>query len=193
MREHSLKIRLVGLLEHCMIKHCISLFALTGEYGTATSHVKKAINRFTNAFWILPLCFPRSFYVQMDIFTRRNKNRFMFGYLKYLVCQKVFEDVYVPFLPIGHIHENTEQVLSCTDPSPTCTHRCYAFWPSSWGTLHLQRVYGCYLDDECDKDFWSIWKNWLDSRQHAFLLSGLVRSLFSKIRLDHRLQSRSQL
>ena len=48
----------------------------------------------------------------MDNCARENKNRYVFGYLGLLVQRKVFKEVILSFLPVGHTHEDIDQMFS---------------------------------------------------------------------------------
>ena len=38
--------------------------------------------------------------------------RHVFGFLHYLVLKGVFDNIYVSFLPVGHTHEDIDQMFS---------------------------------------------------------------------------------
>jgi hypothetical protein len=43
---------------------------------------------------------------------RENKNRYLFTYLKSLIDCKVFNEIYLEFLPVGHTHCDIDQMFS---------------------------------------------------------------------------------
>ena len=55
---------------------------------------------------------PRTLNLQMDNCTRENKNTYMFAYLAWLVERKVFDQINISFLPVGHTHFCCDQVAS---------------------------------------------------------------------------------
>jgi hypothetical protein len=55
---------------------------------------------------------PHTLYLQMDNTSKDNKNSYMFAYLTYLVQSGVFKAVEVNFLPVGHTHEDIDQLFS---------------------------------------------------------------------------------
>jgi hypothetical protein len=55
---------------------------------------------------------PRKLYVQMDNCVRENKNKYVLGYLSWLVQRGVFEEIQLSFLPVGHTHEDIDQMFS---------------------------------------------------------------------------------
>ncbi|KAJ8048727.1 hypothetical protein HOLleu_01158 [Holothuria leucospilota] len=52
-------------------------------------------------------------FLQMDNCFRENKNRYVLSYAALLVEKDIFEEVYVHFLPVGHTHEDVDQMFSC--------------------------------------------------------------------------------
>ncbi len=50
--------------------------------------------------------------LQLDNTTKQNKNRFVIGYCAWLVQRGVFTSVKISFLPVGHTHEDIDQVFS---------------------------------------------------------------------------------
>lgn len=55
---------------------------------------------------------PRKLYLQMDNCVRENKNKYVLGYLSWLVERGVFEEIELSFLPVGHTHEDIDQLFS---------------------------------------------------------------------------------
>ena len=47
----------------------------------------------------------------MDNCWRENKNRYMFAFLSYLVKTDIFEEIDVNFLPVGHTHNDGDQLI----------------------------------------------------------------------------------
>lgn len=52
--------------------------------------------------------FPPILYLQLDNSGRDNKNRWVLSYLNWLVQRKIFQEIYVSFLPVGHTHEDID-------------------------------------------------------------------------------------
>ena len=48
----------------------------------------------------------------MDNCARENKNRYVFTYLSYLIKCKIFNKIEISFLPVGHTHEDIDQLFS---------------------------------------------------------------------------------
>ena len=55
--------------------------------------------------------FPPKLFLQMDNCWRENKNRYVMGYLSLLVHRKVFKEIEISFLPVGHTHEDIDQLF----------------------------------------------------------------------------------
>nr|XP_006815072.1 PREDICTED: uncharacterized protein LOC102804474 [Saccoglossus kowalevskii] len=51
-------------------------------------------------------------YLQLDNCFRENKNRFLLSLMELMVEINVFEEIFVSFLPVGHTHENVDQMFS---------------------------------------------------------------------------------
>ncbi len=111
-RGNSLSIKLVGLLEHAS-ENRLRLLTMTEEHQTGANHIVEAIHRFLMDKYISSVLPPKLF-IQVDNCTRENKNRFFFSYVECLVRWKVFKEVEVAFLPVGHTHEDIDQAFSTT-------------------------------------------------------------------------------
>ena len=55
---------------------------------------------------------PRTLFLQLDNCTRENKNTAVMAYLSWLVERGVFDKIEVSFLPVGHTHNECDQVGS---------------------------------------------------------------------------------
>lgn len=53
---------------------------------------------------------PDMLYLQMDNAANTNKNKYMLGWLALLVKRHVFNEIMLCFLPVGHTHEDIDQV-----------------------------------------------------------------------------------
>lgn len=110
---HSIKIKLVGVLEHGSSKS-LSLYVMTEEFETGSNHIIEAIHRTLQKKSLAAPKFPPVLYIQLDNCVRENKNRFTLAYLECLVAWGVFAEVQASFLPIGHTHADIDQTFSCT-------------------------------------------------------------------------------
>jgi hypothetical protein len=55
---------------------------------------------------------PPTLYLQLDNTAKQNKSRFLFAYLGELLKMGIFQHIYVSFLPVGHTHEDIDQIFS---------------------------------------------------------------------------------
>jgi hypothetical protein len=55
---------------------------------------------------------PRKLYLQLDNTARQNKSKYLFSYLGWLVQTCQATEVIVSFLPVGHTHEDIDQLFS---------------------------------------------------------------------------------
>jgi hypothetical protein len=55
---------------------------------------------------------PRKLYLQLDNTARQNKSKYVFAYLGWLVQTGQALEVIVSFLPVGHTHEDIDQLFS---------------------------------------------------------------------------------
>ena len=56
---------------------------------------------------------PRKLFLQLDNCSRENKNKYLLAFLCDLVWKKVFDEVYISYLPKGHTHFDPDAVFSC--------------------------------------------------------------------------------
>jgi hypothetical protein len=56
---------------------------------------------------------PPVLYLHLDNCWRENKNKYMLGLAHYLVDTGVFTKVKICFLPVGHTHDDCDQMFSC--------------------------------------------------------------------------------
>ena len=109
---HSLKVKLIGVLEHGTRKR-LSLYTMTSEHETGANHIIEALHR-TLATKAASSKLQGVLYLQVDNCTRENKNTFLFCYLECLVAWGVFQEIFVSFLPVGHTYADIDQAFSCT-------------------------------------------------------------------------------
>ncbi|XP_022100770.1 uncharacterized protein LOC110984676 isoform X3 [Acanthaster planci] len=55
----------------------------------------------------------KTLFLQLDNCFRENKNRYVIGFAALLVELDIFEEVTMHFLPVGHTHEDVDQLFSC--------------------------------------------------------------------------------
>ncbi len=112
MRGEKLKVRLIGVKEHLLVPN-VFFYLMTEEFETGANHVIECVHRFlSHKFEKGPIL--QTLYVQADNCSRENKNRYFMSYFEMLVARGVVKDVYVSFLPVGHTHEDIDQIFSRT-------------------------------------------------------------------------------
>jgi hypothetical protein len=55
---------------------------------------------------------PSTLYIQLDNTTKQCKGRYMIGWLGYLILTGLFTTIVLSFLPVGHTHEDIDQIFS---------------------------------------------------------------------------------
>lgn len=55
----------------------------------------------------------KTLFLQMDNCGRENKNKYVLSYIALLVHLGIFKEALVHFLPVGHTHEDIDQMFSC--------------------------------------------------------------------------------
>jgi hypothetical protein len=55
---------------------------------------------------------PPTLLLQLDNTTKQNKGRYLFAFLALLVHHNIFDKIVVSFLPVGHTHEDIDQMFS---------------------------------------------------------------------------------
>ncbi len=111
-RGHAIKVKLVGMLEHAC-ENRLRLLTMTEEHQTGANHIVESLHRFLMDRSLYSQV-PPTLYLQFDNCTRENKNRFFLSYVECLVRWRVFKQVEVSFLPVGHTHEDIDQAFSTT-------------------------------------------------------------------------------
>ena len=119
-RGHSMKVRLLGLLQHA-VPHKLHLYSMTEGHSTGANHIIEAILLTVTYIIRKKGKLPRRLFLQFDNCTRENKNRFLFPYLQSIVQMSIFDEIILGFSPVGNTHEDIDQSFSCllyTSPSP---------------------------------------------------------------------------
>lgn len=117
----------------------------------------RKVRRFLNARLVSPACFSRTSYVQMDRCTRENQNRFIFGYIDYLIRRNVFDDVLCRFHQLTirtKVSTRSFRVMHVVYVWQTLLHVPSYIAISAPRTTSLQLL----PDAERGNYFWSLWK-----------------------------------
>ena len=114
-RSHTTDIQRLKMHVYGVLVHGHGCYAFTMPDHEAQGH-----NSTIQALWEV-ICdqyvkrgnsLPDVLYLQLDNTTRQNKGQFLMGFLSLLVENGVFERIYVCFLPVGHTHEDIDQMFS---------------------------------------------------------------------------------
>ena len=105
-----LKMHLYGVLVHGRAAYCF----------TCPDHEEQGHNTTIQCIWHVILDqyekhgnrLPPILFLQLDNTTKQNKGRYVFAFLSLLVEHGVFERIYMCFLPVGHTHEDIDQMFS---------------------------------------------------------------------------------
>src|SRR5690606_34082275 len=111
-------------------------------------------------------------YLQLDNTSKDNKNQTVFGYLSWLVKKGTFREIYVNFLPVGHTHEDIDQLFSVISRKLK-NNDAYTF------TQWKREIFGAFNDDN-DK-ITSIEYVWA-LRDFRGWLAPFIRSAYQGIR-----------
>lgn len=63
---------------------------------------------------------PPHLHLQMDNTSRDNKNHYLIGFAGMLVAERIFQEVRVFFLPVGHTHNEIDQTFSLVSQGLNC-------------------------------------------------------------------------
>jgi len=102
---------------------------------------------------------PPLLYLQLDNCSGENKNRYVFGYLSYLIHRGIFQEIYINFLPVGHTHEDIDRLFSVL---PDFRTKWECFHPDDFPSLLKQ----AYASSDPAPEFIRLpwiydWKSWL--------------------------------
>jgi hypothetical protein len=105
-----LKMHLYGVLCHGRKAYCFAMpdHEAHGHNTTIKCIWKVIVDQYIEGGNKLPPVL----FLQLDNTTRQNKGQFLIGFLKLLVQHGIFERIYVCFLPVGHTHEDIDQMFS---------------------------------------------------------------------------------
>ena len=110
-RGQKMKVKCVGVLEHGIERNA-RLFPMSEEFSTSSNQIIEALHRVLDMKYHEEGFLPPTMYIQIDNCGRENKNHYLLSYLESFVGLGVFNDVQASFLPVGHTHEDIDQVFS---------------------------------------------------------------------------------
>ncbi|XP_061171052.1 uncharacterized protein LOC133180592 [Saccostrea echinata] len=102
----KLRVHLIGVIVHGIgIYGFFDLF----QYSHSTN---LTISILLSVLYSMKDSLPDTLYIQMDNCARENKNRYLLGFMCYLVEIGLFRKIKISFLMVGHTHEDIDQVFS---------------------------------------------------------------------------------
>ena len=104
----KIKLHLYGCLVHGRGAYCFTMPDHETQGHNTTIQV--IMHVLTDLLKNGPL--PTVLMLQLDNTTKQNKGQFLYGFLALLVEKGIFETVVVSFLPVGHTHEDIDQLFS---------------------------------------------------------------------------------
>lgn len=112
MTRRVMKVKLIGVLEN-RNPDKLHLFTTTQRHETGATHIVKTVCRFltdrASCDELLSTLFN-----QMENCTRENMNQYLSSYAESLASWKVFQNVEVSLLAIGHTYEYIDQAICKT-------------------------------------------------------------------------------
>jgi hypothetical protein len=102
-------IYLMGVISHGRGSKC---WVVPGHFKQGTNVVVEILIRSLKEMKAAGLNIPKKIFLQLDNTCKQNKNKFLMGILGYLVLVGVADKFIVSFLPVGHTHEDIDQLFS---------------------------------------------------------------------------------
>ena len=108
---HKMKCHLVGVISHGNQK--VFTYTITERWPHGSNLTIEILQR-TLTMLEQDSRLPPVLYLQMDNCSRENKNQFVLGFLCWLVARRIFREIQMSFLPVGHTHVDIDQLFSRT-------------------------------------------------------------------------------
>ena len=103
------KYHLLGVLVHGVGSW---VYTMTQRFKADSNVTIEILQRVLTEIELKKGALPRKLCLQMDNCAKENKNKYVLGYLNWLVQRGVFEEIELSFLPVGHTHEDIDQMFS---------------------------------------------------------------------------------
>jgi len=110
--HHLYKLGIHAFINHGLHHH--SLYLHQGQFGCGPNFAVPLLHHHLTLHLAIPaagLC-GLILYIQFDNCRWENKNKYMLAYCLWLVFNKVFQSITISFLPVGHTHEDINQMFS---------------------------------------------------------------------------------
>ena len=103
------KYHLIGVIAHGIGSW---VYTMSDKWKSDSNVTIEVLQRVLTAIEQMRGGLPGTLNVQMDNCTRENKNQWVLAYLSWLVQRGVFHTIELSFLPVGHTHEDIDQLFS---------------------------------------------------------------------------------
>ena len=108
---HLYKLGVHGIINHGLQQRYLYLHQ--GQYGCGPNFAISILHNHLHHVLTCPnASCPGLLYLQFDNCSRENKNKYMLAYCNWLLANGVFRDIHISFLPVGHTHEDIDQMFS---------------------------------------------------------------------------------
>ena len=134
----QIPVYIIGVLVHGRQSH---VYCVPGHFKQGANVIIDVLYRTLKAIVAKGEKLPETLYLQLDNTVKQNKNRFLLGFLGMLVQAGVFKHIILSFLPVGHTHEDIDQLFSRIVIALLC--RNARSYEELAGVLR-----GCYRDKE---------------------------------------------
>jgi hypothetical protein len=111
MSAYRIKLHLMGALSHGRKAFAYTVLPSVKQGSNATIDV---LHRVIEDTYTTEGRLPPVLMLQLDNTTKQCKNKFILGFVGYLVHHRIFSDALLSFLPVGHTHEDIDQFFSRT-------------------------------------------------------------------------------
>ncbi len=99
----------IGVIVHGIMTKC---YIVPSKFKQGTNVIMDVLMRVLQDLKDAGHKIPKKLYIQLDNTCKQNKSRFMMGFLAHFILTGVFERILVSFLPVGHTHEDIDQLFS---------------------------------------------------------------------------------
>lgn len=100
---------MIGVLVHGIGSY---VYTMSEKFKADSNLTIEVLQRVLQKLEVVRGRLPPRLCLQMDNCVRENKNQYVYGYLSWLVERKIFDQIELSFLPVGHTHEDIDQMFS---------------------------------------------------------------------------------
>ena len=108
---HLYKLSVHGVINHGLQQRYLYLHQ--GQFGCGPDFAISILHHHLHHVLTGPhAAQPSTLYLQFNNCSHENKNKFMLAYCNWLIVNGVFHNIHLSFLPVGHTHEDINQMFS---------------------------------------------------------------------------------